>query len=52
MINSIKGFPVDTLLSLLVKHPSIQIYYDLMSDAIKAGLDRDSLIITLGGGMA
>lgn len=30
---------------------SIQIYYDLMTEAIQAGLDRDSLIIALGGGM-
>lgn len=29
----------------------IQIYYDLMTEAIKAGLDRESLIIALGGGM-
>lgn len=30
---------------------SIRIYYDLMTEVIQAGLDRESLIIALGGGM-
>lgn len=30
---------------------SIQMYYDLMTDAIETGLDRKSLVIALGGGM-
>ncbi|BAM47376.1 3-dehydroquinate synthase [Amphibacillus xylanus] len=53
VINSINGAsPVDyAVVPAGEASKSIQIYYDLMSDAIKAGLDRDSLIIALGGGM-
>ncbi|WP_182199409.1 3-dehydroquinate synthase [Paraliobacillus salinarum] len=30
---------------------SIQVYYDIMTEAIQSGLDRQGLIIALGGGM-